>query len=138
MRIRVSAGYYVRALAHALGEALDTGAHLCGLHRTRAGPFDLSGAVTWQALATAPRGSLTSALLPVDRLLPALPAAHLTAETARKARHGQSVQATVTGPSTTGPIRLLDDAGHLLGIAESDAAGDPPGQRILRPIVVLS
>jgi tRNA pseudouridine55 synthase len=42
----VSAGTYIRSLAHDLGQALGCGAHLAQLRRTRAGQFDLSHAVT--------------------------------------------------------------------------------------------
>ncbi|MBP7776007.1 MAG: tRNA pseudouridine(55) synthase TruB [Acidobacteria bacterium] len=139
VRMRVSAGFYVRALAHELGEVLGTGAYLAGLRRTRAGSFDLGGAVGWEALATAARGTLAAALLPVDHLLPALPAATLTPEAARRVRHGQSVQAAISDDSVTGPVRLLDDLGHLLGIAEARPGPVGAGAlRFLQPVVVLS
>lgn len=137
--MRVSAGFYVRTLAHDLGEALGCGAHLAGLRRTRAGAFDLSGAVSWEALATAARGAMASAVVPLDDLLPDLPAAVLPAEAAARVRHGQSVQAAVSGgaTATAGPVRLLDEDGHLLGIAEPSGAGAEPSRRVLQPVVVL-
>jgi tRNA pseudouridine55 synthase len=46
----VSAGTYVRSLAHDLGQALGCGAHLTELRRTRAGEFLLSTAVTLEEL----------------------------------------------------------------------------------------
>lgn len=133
----VSAGFYVRALAHDLGEVLGTGAHLSSLRRTRAGAFTLADAVSWPTLAGAARGTLTSALLPIDRMLPNLPTAQLSAEAAAKVRHGQSVQATITGDAGTGPVRLLDEAGHLIAMAEPVGAGDPGARRVLQPVVVL-
>lgn len=133
----VSAGFYVRALAHDLGEVLGTGAHLSSLRRTRAGAFTLADAVSWPTLAGAARGTLTSALLPIDRMLPNLPTAQLSAEAAAKVRHGQSVQATITGDAATGPVRLLDEAGHLIAMAEPVGAGDPGARRVLQPVVVL-
>jgi tRNA pseudouridine55 synthase len=42
----VSAGTYIRSLAHDLGQALGCGAHLSELRRTRAGEFTLAQAVT--------------------------------------------------------------------------------------------
>ena len=134
--MQVSAGFYVRSLAHDLGEALGTGAHLSELRRTRAGAFGLADSVSWEALATAPRGGMTPSLLPIDRMLPDLPSATLTDEAAAKVRHGQSVQGSVDG-SADGPIRLLDQATHLLGIAEAAEARGAGGQRLLRPIVIL-
>jgi tRNA pseudouridine55 synthase len=137
LSMTVSAGFYVRALAHELGEALGTGAHLSALRRTRAGAFGLDDAVSWQALATAARGGLTSALLPIDRMLPDLPAAHLPPEAVAKVRHGQSVQATITGDSAAGPVRLLDEAGHLIAMAEPAGPSDGSARRFLQPVVVL-
>ena len=48
----VSAGTYIRSLAHDLGQALGCGAHLSQLRRTQAGEFRLSEAVTLDELAT--------------------------------------------------------------------------------------
>jgi len=47
----VSAGTYIRSLAHDLGQALGCGAHLSELRRTQAGEFNLSHAVTLDDLA---------------------------------------------------------------------------------------
>lgn len=46
----VSAGTYVRSLAHDLGQALGCGAHLSELRRTRAGEFNISTASTLEDL----------------------------------------------------------------------------------------
>ncbi len=46
----VSAGTYIRSLAHDLGQALGCGAHLAQLRRTRAGEFDLPKAVSLEEL----------------------------------------------------------------------------------------
>jgi tRNA pseudouridine55 synthase len=46
----VSAGTYIRSLAHDLGQALGCGAHLSQLRRTQAGEFNLSQAVTLEEL----------------------------------------------------------------------------------------
>jgi tRNA pseudouridine55 synthase len=48
----VSAGTYIRSLAHDLGQALGCGAHLTQLRRTQAGEFRLSQAVTLDYLAS--------------------------------------------------------------------------------------
>jgi len=135
--MRVSAGFYVRTLAHDLGEALGSGAHLSGLRRTRAGAFGLGDCVTWETLATAARGTMTPALLPIDRLLPELPSAQLSDEATARVRHGQSVQAAVTAAVEGGPVRLLDRAGHLVGIAEAIGADTADRRRSLQPIVIL-
>ncbi|MEI6620545.1 MAG: tRNA pseudouridine(55) synthase TruB [Actinomycetes bacterium] len=50
VRVTVSSGTYVRALARDLGEALGTGGHLTALRRTRVGPFTLAQASTLEQL----------------------------------------------------------------------------------------
>ena len=47
----VSAGTYIRALAHDLGQALGCGAHLSELRRTRSGEFEVSQAIGLDELA---------------------------------------------------------------------------------------
>jgi len=46
LRVNCSKGTYIRSLARDIGQALDSGAHLTGLRRTRIGEFDLKNAVT--------------------------------------------------------------------------------------------
>ncbi len=46
IRVRCSKGTYIRSLAREIGEALDSGAHLTALRRTRSGGFTLNNA--WQ------------------------------------------------------------------------------------------
>ena len=41
IRIRCSKGTYIRSLAHEIGQALHSGAHLTSLRRTRSGGFTL-------------------------------------------------------------------------------------------------
>src|SRR5690606_10030869 len=45
VELTVSKGYYVRAFARDLGDALGVPAHLATLRRTRSGPFTLAQAV---------------------------------------------------------------------------------------------
>lgn len=57
----VSAGTYIRALAHDLGQALGCGAHLSELRRTRSGEFDISQAIGLDELAEQHRAAQESA-----------------------------------------------------------------------------
>lgn len=50
VRVTVSSGTYVRALARDLGAALGTGGHLTSLRRTRVGGYGLAGARTLEQL----------------------------------------------------------------------------------------
>lgn len=134
----VSAGYYVRSFAHELGETLGCGAHLAGLRRTRAGAYGLAQAVPWATVAAALRGGLADQVLPVEQMLTDLPEARLPAGLAEKVRHGQSVQALLARPSTPGPVRLVDESGHLIAVAEATIPTAAGGPSVLRPVVVLS
>lgn len=46
LRVLCGKGTYIRSLAHDLGKALDSGAHLAGLRRTKIGPYQAQGAKT--------------------------------------------------------------------------------------------
>jgi tRNA pseudouridine55 synthase len=141
LRLRVSAGFYVRSLAHDLGRQLGTGAHLGALRRVRSGPFGLDDAVSWALVATQ-SPDLPAAVIPLERLLTDLPAAHLDAETTGRVRHGRQVVAAVTGwPGGSATVRLFDPDGRLVGVA--DAAGLAPGpsggpkSALLQPAIIL-
>jgi tRNA pseudouridine synthase B (EC 4.2.1.70) len=49
--VRCSKGTYIRSLAADIGAALGCGAHVNGLRRTSTGPFDITQALTLEALA---------------------------------------------------------------------------------------
>ena len=71
--MRVSAGFYVRSLAHDLGRVLGMGATLEALRRTRAGSFGLQDAVTTEVLATAAPATLAGRMIPLSRCFPNCP-----------------------------------------------------------------
>jgi tRNA pseudouridine55 synthase len=128
--LECSAGFYVRSLAHDLGEHLGNGAHLAELRRTRSGEYALHDAI---ALDTAERdpGAAVSRLLPLSQMLQRLPAIALTADGVHRARHGQDLHAEAPGPGSP-YVRLTDADGELIGIAEPSATSG-----LLHPFVVL-
>jgi tRNA pseudouridine55 synthase len=149
--IDCSAGFYVRALAHDLGERLGTGGHLAALRRTRSGDATLAHAIPLNALEDAAHGrdQAAAALVPLSRMLPHLPAIVLTAQGVEHAGHGlllgahdiegspleylQPVEDEVR-PASSGPVlvRLQDSQGNLLGVARPAHASG-----LLHPFVVL-
>ncbi|MEP7118592.1 MAG: tRNA pseudouridine(55) synthase TruB [Acidobacteriota bacterium] len=135
--LRVSSGFYVRSLAHDLGVALGTGAHLSALRRTQAGAFTLAAALSWEGLVGGGPPA-RAAVLPIDGLLPSLPAVVLSPEQAARARHGQCVQALLPPYAGALPVRLVDEHGRLIGLAEP---GPAPGAAALlsslQPVVIL-
>lgn len=132
LRLSVSAGFYVRSLAHELGEALGTGACLASLRRTRAGQFGLEDAISAESLATNAREWLVGRVLPPERLLPDWPAVTLTDTEAARARRGVDFPVPEAWPAAPRHSRILDDSGRLLGVA---VPADRPG--FLHPSVVL-
>ena len=133
LRIVCSSGFYVRSLAHEVGQRLGCGAYLQGLRRTRAGEFMLAQATPLERLESEGIAALTH-LVPMSELLPVLPSVVLNERGARRAAHGNAVAPEdICAPSRADAsrVRLLDDDGTLLGIAESVAGG------LLHPVVVL-
>jgi tRNA pseudouridine55 synthase len=134
VRLSCSAGYYVRALAHDLGQRLGCGGCLERLRRLASGPFDLSRAVPLASVAADP-GAASAAVVPVEELFPDLPVAVLTEEGARRASHGNDVgpaECRVFPAAAGGTVRLLEPGGRLLALA---GPGRVPGT--LHPAVVL-
>jgi tRNA pseudouridine55 synthase len=135
LRLICSAGFYVRALAHDLGERLGTGGHLIGLRRTASGEFTLSQAVPLDLVERDPRAALAS-VIPLSRLLQGFSAVTLTAEGAKHAIHGRDLGPNDFASDRSSPaqswIRLLDPRGELLGIARPNAQSGS-----LHPAVVL-
>ena len=129
-----SAGFYVRVFACRLGEITGTGACLAALRRTRSGEFGLDGAVSLDDLGQ--DEPLASWLIPMEQLLPGLPALRLTGEGLIRVSHGRVVEAAdLIPPGLSDPpewVRLLDPGGALVALATPGAA---PGS--LHPSVVL-
>jgi len=138
-----SAGFYVRAFAHSLGEMTGAGACLSALRRTRSGEFGLDGAVALDALErdeNAPdrirATELTNLLIPMEELLPSVPALRLTGEGLIRVSHGRTIEADHLVPAgLLAPpewVKLLDPSGTLVALAtRGTAAGS------LHPSVVL-
>ena len=134
VRIRCSAGFYVRSLAHDLGERLGIGGHLVALRRTRSGDFDIGDAISLDA-AERDADAARSAVIPLARMLPGLAAVVLTEAGTRHVRHGRDLQPAdlVDGLAIVhGSVRLLDQTGQLVGVAQP---GTLPGT--LHPSIVL-
>jgi tRNA pseudouridine55 synthase len=135
LRLDCSAGFYVRSLAHDLGERLGTGAHLAELRRTRSGDYTVDDAMPLDAAERDP-GAAVERVIPLSQMLRHFPGVELTADGVRRARNGQDVgQGFGIGDSGFGSlsfVRLLDPAGELVGIAEPTSVAG-----LLHPFVVL-
>jgi tRNA pseudouridine55 synthase len=135
IRLTCSPGFYVRALAHALGERLATGAHLQALRRTRSGGFDVDRAAPLEAIEREGLLALRR-LVPLTGALPHLPAVMLTSAGIERAVHGRVLAAAdlaePPAPGQAGPVRLVSPDGTLVAIA-----GPGPAPGTLHPFVVM-
>ncbi len=132
VRVTASAGFYVRSLAHDLGQILGCGAHLTSLRRTRSGSFSLDGAVSAEMLATSPE-VVRAHLRPMAALLPDLPIATVAPDGLDRLKHGRELApAHLAGPVPAGPphCRLVDSSGNLMAVGENRGG-------FLHPVVVL-
>jgi tRNA pseudouridine55 synthase len=134
VRLRCSAGFYVRTFAHDLGMALGVGAHLSALRRTRSGDFDVADAVPLEVVEH--EGPAAAArMVPLARLLPAIPAVVVTPAGAVRTRHGNLLRREDLASVPDGSprcVRVFDEMGALLAIAEPSAM---PG--FLHPSIVV-
>lgn len=91
-RVSCGKGTYIRSLARDIGVRLDTVAHVTRLRRTAVGPFLEKHAISLDSLETLGHSAPDSqALLDVEAVLDDIPALALTAEQARRLRHGQVI-----------------------------------------------
>lgn len=132
VRVECSKGTYIRSLAHDLGDALGTGAHLSGLVRTRIGDFHLDRAVSladlearlredrWQDVALSPELALAH-----------LPLVQLDDAGAARLGHGLSVWLNAGSSQAAGTLaRAMGPDGRLLATVRID---DVDGERVCRP-----
>jgi tRNA pseudouridine55 synthase len=86
----VSKGTYIRSLARDIAQALGTVGHVTFLRRTKAGPFNLSAAITLDKLSEAAKArELEDYLLPLGAGLDDIPALVLTPDQAGALRQGR-------------------------------------------------
>jgi len=118
LRVRCSAGTYIRSIAHQLGIALGCGAHIEALVRTQSGPFRLDQAFTVERLQTLKdEGRLEEALVPMSDLLHEFPGVFVDDVTATNIRHGRdfNVSAFRANPESQ-HVRAIGPDGKLVAI----------------------
>lgn len=124
LRVVCGGGTYIRSLAHDLGRAVGSAAHLTALRRTRVGSLTLDGATTLDALEGSGSAPLEAKLLPADRAVPHLPAVQLDDAAAADVRHGRDPDIAamhVLAESTEILCRAYDRAGAFIALLLYDA-----------------
>ncbi len=128
--IRVSAGGYVRSVAHDLGKLMRCGAHLASLCRVQAGPFSLCQSIKLTDLeAFARDGSIVQQMPHPRALLPELPSVTADEITAGRLRNGMAVN--LPEFSSAPMVKVFRGQAELLGIATRIAG------TLFQPKVVL-
>lgn len=134
VRVACSAGTYVRTLAEDFGKRLNIGAHLAELRRTRVGDFPIHQATTLeQVKLSLAEESLGTILTTPDAALSRLPFADLGADDLSKVLHGLNVRVEGAAWANREPVRLRDEHGRLVAVAEFNATDGS-----LHPSVVIA
>jgi tRNA pseudouridine55 synthase len=127
LRVECGKGFYVRSLARDLAQALGTVGHLSALRRTRNGPLNVEGAIDFDELRTAARGSdeqraqVRERLVPLAEICRGLPHVRLSEAAVLAARHGRAVpldQLSTPLPELAPDAQLIavDEAGAPVAI----------------------
>jgi tRNA pseudouridine55 synthase len=128
IRLRCSAGTYLRGIAHDVGRELGCGAFLTALRRTAAGEFTEDRAFTLEALVD----HLAEALIPAARVLPEFPSASVDTVTAGQIRQGKDFRLSpFVEWSGAKYVKALGPEGDLIAIGEARLP------HVYHPILVL-
>jgi len=130
-RMSISAGGYVRSVAHELGQDLGSGAHLSSLRRTQAGVFTLSDAHTLEELAPLAGNveALEELCVHPRSLLPEMPS--VTGDERSLGRLRNGAQANLPEFSGASMVKVFAGQRELVGIAKRIAG------TLFQPVVVL-
>jgi tRNA pseudouridine55 synthase len=133
IRLRCSAGTYLRGIAHDVGRELGCGAFLTALRRTLSGEFAEGQAFTLEALGDLSRaGNLAEALIPAVRVLPEFPNALVDALTAGLIRQGKDFRLSpFVERSGSKYVKAVGPEGDLIAIGEARLP------HVYHPILVL-
>jgi tRNA pseudouridine55 synthase len=133
IRLRCSAGTYVRSIAHGIGLDLGCGAFLTALRRTASSEFEEAQAFTLEALgALAKASQLERALIPAARLLPGFPTAPVDTITTGQIRQGKDFRLSpFVEPCGAKYVKAVSPEGDLIAIGEARLP------QLYHPILVL-
>ena len=128
--MRISAGGYVRSVAHELGQELGPGAHLASLRRTASGPFLLENALPLEAVETYARSGELASRIPHPRtMLPWMPPVTADEQTLGRLRNG--MQVNLPEFSTAELVKIFEGQSGLAAIGRRVAG------TLFQPTVVL-
>ena len=132
LEMSCSKGTYIRTLAEDIGHALGCGAYLKGLERTQTGNFQLSDALTIEAIEAMSMASREETLLPVDALLEGLSSIKLTLTETEAIKKGQAID---FNGKNDNELRLYGASGQFLGVGQPDLQGRLFPKRLIANIL---
>lgn len=128
--MRISAGGYVRAVAHAMGQGLGCGAHLASLRRTAVGGFTLDEAMTVEEMEQlAAEGKLEERMPHPRTLVREMPAVTADEGTVGRIRNG--MQVNLPEYSGAALVKIFEGQRDLVAIGRRVAG------TLFQPFVVL-
>jgi len=127
--MEVSAGGYVRSVAHELGQLAGCGAHLSSLRRTRAGAFTLDHAISIDDLKQLTPAEIEARIPHPRTLLPEMPSVTVDEQTAGHIRNG--MQINLPEFSNAPMVKVFTGPRDLLAIAKRIAG------TLMQPVAVL-
>jgi tRNA pseudouridine55 synthase len=134
LRVRCSAGTYVRSIVHQLGLSLGCGAHVESLVRTRSGPFRMGQALRIERLQELKNeGRLEEILVAASDLLPEFPAVFVDDAAVTQIRQGRDFNVS--------PFRVNSGSPHVKAVGPDGrlvAIGKIAMPNVYHPMVVLS
>ena len=132
IEVACSKGTYIRTLAEDIGYTLGCGAHLKGLERTQTGIFQLSEALSIEALEAMPMASREKALMPIDVLLEELSSIKLNMAELDAIKKGQSIDFNSKNDKE---VRLYSPSGQFVGVGQPDLKGRLFPKRLIAKIL---
>ncbi|MEY3792250.1 MAG: tRNA pseudouridine synthase [Pseudomonadota bacterium] len=132
IEVLCSKGTYIRTLAEDIGQTMGCGAHLKGLERTQTGNFQLSEALSIEALEAMPMASREKALMPIDVLLEELSSIKLNMAELDAIKKGQSIDFMSKNDKE---VRLYSPSGQFVGVGQPDLKGRLFPKRLIAKIL---
>lgn len=125
LTVHCSSGFYIRSLAHDLGQVLGCGAHVVELRRTDIKSLSVAQAISLDDLEGV---ALEDVLQPIDSLLSEMPAIEISEAQSLSLLHGRATKAY--GLTTDQLTRFYKPNKQLFAVGEVTAAGQLKTHRI--------
>lgn len=135
-RLACSSGTYARSLAHELGQALETAAHLASLRRLKVGSFDLADSTGLELLEATDEIEELPAWIPFDAIPLPFEEIEIDAKQERRILHGQTALVRELSSGEGDWVRISNRHQQLVAIG-SIVEQIGTGVGVLQPRIVF-